>query len=214
MDFIPSYLMERTMRRSTTTKRTIQPVFPGSRSMRDVVEAVGVPQRHEVAMQGFFVVLVALLGEDQSAQSVLRNAAGAAELDRLNNVFGGLIAAVPAWRPRAWLEPAGRLREFLRLAARSQKDWLSSAGAASRAGPAADSAGQTRQLNYPGTNTPRRQSANARRRPGLENSILNRVPFHSALFFRRIPHSVGFSNLKSGDGYHPARPQPVPCPAW
>ena len=55
-----------------------------------------VPQRHEVAVQGFFVVLIALLGDDQRAQSILRNAPRAAELDGFDDILGRLSRS--EWR--------------------------------------------------------------------------------------------------------------------
>ena len=45
---------------------------------------------HEIAAQGFFVVNVAGFGEDHGAQSVLRDAAGASELDGFDDVGGDL----------------------------------------------------------------------------------------------------------------------------
>ena len=41
----------------------------------DIVEAAGIPQDHEVAAKGFFVINIARLGEDQGLQGVLRERA-------------------------------------------------------------------------------------------------------------------------------------------
>src|ERR1039457_839460 len=50
----------------------------------DVVETAAVPQLHEVAMQVFLAIDVALLSADESAQNVLRHAPRAAEVDRFD----------------------------------------------------------------------------------------------------------------------------------
>jgi hypothetical protein len=55
----------------------------------NVVETPRVPKRHKVAVQGILVEAIAFLGKDLGAQGILRNAARAAELDRLNSVFDG-----------------------------------------------------------------------------------------------------------------------------
>ena len=57
----------------------------------NVVESSGVPQGHEIAVQYVLVQSVALLGDDQSPECVLRHAARAAELDRFDDVgeWGG-----------------------------------------------------------------------------------------------------------------------------
>src|SRR5579871_5664045 len=53
----------------------------------DIVEAAGIPESHEVAMQRVFVVRVALFGENQSPQSVLRNSARAPKLNRFDHIL-------------------------------------------------------------------------------------------------------------------------------
>ena len=65
----------------------IQPVCAGFALQADVVEAARVPQRHEVAMQRLFVVVVTLFGEDQCAQRILRNASGPSEIDSLDDIL-------------------------------------------------------------------------------------------------------------------------------
>ena len=52
----------------------------------NVVEAAGVPKRHEVAVQRLVVQRVTLLGKDQGLQRVLGNAARAPELNRLDDI--------------------------------------------------------------------------------------------------------------------------------
>ena len=63
-----------------------QAVRPGLGLQADVVEPAGVPQRHEIAPEDLFVEQVAAFADDHGAQSVLRHAAGAAELDVVNDV--------------------------------------------------------------------------------------------------------------------------------
>ncbi len=58
------------------------------RLQADVVEAAGIPQSHEIAVQRVFVEDVALLGEDQRAESVLGDAARATEFDGFDDVAG------------------------------------------------------------------------------------------------------------------------------
>ncbi len=135
---MPSYLMSRMTGRSTTTKVMMTPPrSPFSVSRRDVVEAVGVPKRHEVAAQGLFVVDVAGFGDDDGAKGVLRNAAGAAKLDGLDDVGGDLRSGggFPGIDGLRGLELRRRGREGpgeaepFRPAARSQTDWRAAAGA-------------------------------------------------------------------------------------
>ena len=52
----------------------------------DIVETVGVPQRHEVAAHGFLVVDIAFAAENHGAQRILRDTAGTAKLDGLDHV--------------------------------------------------------------------------------------------------------------------------------
>src|ERR1019366_76938 len=54
----------------------------------DIVEASLVPQDHEIAAQRLFVVDVALLGNDQRLQGVLRHPLGAAEFKAFNHLAG------------------------------------------------------------------------------------------------------------------------------
>ncbi len=60
----------------------------------DFVEASGVPERHEIAMHGLLIVLIALLRIDERSQRFLRYTPRSAEIDDLDNVpgtrFGGL----------------------------------------------------------------------------------------------------------------------------
>ncbi len=52
----------------------------------DVVEAVRIPQRHEIAAQRVFVVNVAHFAEDQRPKGILGDAPGAAKLNSLDHV--------------------------------------------------------------------------------------------------------------------------------
>jgi hypothetical protein len=60
---------------------------PGFAFERDVVEAAGVPQRHKVAVEGFFVKPIAFFGEDHRAQRVLWDAARTAKFHSLYNII-------------------------------------------------------------------------------------------------------------------------------
>ena len=76
-------------------------VRPAFLLQTDVVEPARVPQRHEVAMERFFVVFVALPGDDQRTQCVLRNTAGPAEFN-----IGNYIRI--RWRDRLAVASGGR----------------------------------------------------------------------------------------------------------
>ena len=103
-DLMPSYLMDRTTRRSTRTNRTMNP-RPGSVSRRYVVETASVPQLHEVAAEGFrrrspFLVTI-------RARKV---SCGTRRAPR-NSMASMLFSCVPVWvLRRAWglRAPAGR----------------------------------------------------------------------------------------------------------
>ena len=87
---MPSYLMERTTRRSATTKRMIQPVLPGSRSTRISSKRPVFHSAMKSRCRDSSIVAVAALGEDHGAQRVLRNAAHAAEFDGFDDVLEGV----------------------------------------------------------------------------------------------------------------------------
>ena len=100
----------------------------------DIVEAVGVPQRDQVAVQRLGLVGVALLGEDHGAQSVLRHRARALEVDGFDGI-GRPGGRKPALRARrAWPVPvwAARVSAALapELAEPARTDWEAWAAAA------------------------------------------------------------------------------------
>ncbi len=55
-DLLPSYLMERITRARSPRNGRSTRSGPASRSNLDVVEAAGVPQRHEIAAERIFAV--------------------------------------------------------------------------------------------------------------------------------------------------------------
>ena len=112
MDLLPSYLMVRTTGRSTTTKRMIQPFLARLALDADIVETSAVPQRHEIAVQAFFVEPVAFLGEDQGLQGILANAARAPKLDGFDDILRRLSGPGGAgwFLGRGWRRGLHRLR--------------------------------------------------------------------------------------------------------
>ena len=78
----------------------------------DIVEAGGIPQRDQIAVQRVGIVRIAALGEDHGAQRVLRNLARAPEVDGLDGigrrtVGGGCVCRGSRWPGVAGLAGSG-----------------------------------------------------------------------------------------------------------
>ena len=63
-------------------------------------------KRHEVAVESFLVVFVALTGDDERAKSILRHAAGPSEIDFRDHIHRRLV---PAALPRAGARTASEV---------------------------------------------------------------------------------------------------------
>lgn len=88
MDLFPSYLMVRMTWPFGHDEADNPTELTGLPFQANVVELAGVPQRHEIAVKHFRVILVALFRIDEGTHSVLRNTARAAELNLLDVIFG------------------------------------------------------------------------------------------------------------------------------
>lgn len=56
----------------------------------EIVETAGIPKRHEIPLKRTIVYLVALLGEDQRPEGVLRDPSGPPKLDEFDHVLNNL----------------------------------------------------------------------------------------------------------------------------